>query len=202
MLTSCDSRCSSSSIKLWTKKSFCYFHIFFFSCRIKHITNPQGKGKYKKEGMCSQIPAFYLFIEQMVPRQTWAYVDCFTGEGKCAFKEAWLEMDWCHCNLFSIQPKFWCSELRSICCVTEAKKVQKRSRAVNKLHKQMGNFHVWIRETFLKGHGSSHGENTSAKHMSISLIGHCIVCCVCWVAATEIFCKNFCNLSQASLKGS
>lgn len=107
---------------------------FFFLCRIKHITNPlQGKEKYREKGMYSQIPVFYLFIEQMVPGPTWAYADCFAGEDKCAFKQAWLETDWCHCNLFLIQMKFQYGESRSICCATWEKKLQKRSRTVSKL---------------------------------------------------------------------
>lgn len=156
------------SYRLVNQENVLLFPDLVFLCRIKHITNPlQGKGKYRENGMCSQIPAFYLFIEQMVSGPTWAYVDCFAGKDKCAVKQAWPETDWWHCNLFLIQMKFQYGESGGICYVAWGKKLQKRSWTVSKLCKQTGIFQVWIRGTFLQGHDSLHAENTSARYISL-----------------------------------
>lgn len=62
----------------------------------------------------------------MVPGPTWAYVDCFAEEDKRAFKQAWLETDWCHCNLVLIQMKFQYGESRGIYCAPWGKKAMEK----------------------------------------------------------------------------
>lgn len=127
MLTSCHSRCSSSPMELWTNKVFCYFQIFLFWCRMK-----QHYGSFLREKENTWRKACAVrFPHSASLLNKWSlgqceHMDCFGGEDKCAFRQSWPETDWCHCKLFLIQMKFLCGESRSICCVTQGKKVQEK----------------------------------------------------------------------------